>query len=74
LQPKLIRKKSKYVIFCSVLVFFLLPSQDTAFAEDKITIGGIEEVILLPWGITVKARIDTGATLSSLDVCEITSK
>jgi len=57
-----------------MLVFFLPPIHDTAYAEDKITIGDVEDVVLLPWGITVKARIDTGAAISSLDVCEITWK
>ena len=74
MQPKLICKQASYVIFCCVLVFFLPPIQDTAYAEDKITIGGIEDVVLLPWGISMKARIDTGAAISSLDVCEITRK
>lgn len=74
MQPKLSRKKSGYVIFCCMLVFFLPPIHDTACAEDKIAIGGVEDVVLLPWGITMKARIDTGAAISSLDVCEIIRK
>jgi len=37
-----------------------------AWAEEKLRIGGVEE-ILLPWGERLPARIDTGAALSSLD-------
>jgi len=36
-------------------------------ADDKITLSRVEEVILLPWGIRLPARIDTGATVTSLD-------
>ena len=36
-------------------------------ALEKITIGEVEDVILEPWTIVLPARIDTGATLSSLD-------
>jgi hypothetical protein len=38
----------------------------------KITIGEVEDVIILPWGITLPARIDTGATMSALDARKIT--
>ena len=33
----------------------------------KVTIGEVEDVMLVPWTVTLPARIDTGATLSSLD-------
>jgi hypothetical protein len=41
-----------------------------ADAAEKIILGAVEDVVILPWGITVTARIDTGAATSSLDVCE----
>lgn len=44
----------------------------TADADEKIVIGGIEEVILLPWGVKLPARIDTGAAKTSLDARELT--
>jgi hypothetical protein len=43
----------------------------TVYAEEKIIIGGIEEVILLPWGVKLPARIDTGAAKTSLDAQEL---
>jgi hypothetical protein len=43
----------------------LLPG--TAEAGEKIIIGTIEDVTLLPWGVKLPARIDTGAAKSSLD-------
>jgi len=43
-------------------------------AEEKIKIGVVEEVILLPWGIRLPARIDTGAAHSSLDARGLTIK
>ncbi|MBI3091020.1 MAG: ATP-dependent zinc protease [Candidatus Tectomicrobia bacterium] len=33
----------------------------------QVTIGGVEDVILLPWGVKLPARIDTGARTSSMD-------
>lgn len=42
-----------------------------AAAEEKISIGLVEDVILLPWKVKLPARIDTGAAMSSLDAREI---
>jgi hypothetical protein len=36
-------------------------------AQEKVTIGEVEEVILLPWHVRLPARIDTGAAMTSLD-------
>jgi hypothetical protein len=44
----------------------------TVDAAEKLTIGGVEDVILLPWNVTLPARIDTGAATSSLDARELT--
>lgn len=33
----------------------------------KVFLGSVEEVVLLPWGVKLPARVDTGATTSSLD-------
>ncbi len=40
-------------------------------AGEKIVVGEVEDVILLPWGVKLPARIDTGASLSSLDAREL---
>jgi hypothetical protein len=40
-------------------------------APAKPVLGGVEEVLLIPAGITVRARVDTGAATSSLDASEI---
>jgi hypothetical protein len=37
----------------------------------KITLGEVEDIVLLPWGITLPARIDTGAAISSLDARDL---
>jgi len=58
--------------FIWALVLVLLSfGVSTVNAEEKITIGAIEDVILLPWGIKMPARIDTGAARSSLDAREL---
>jgi hypothetical protein len=40
-------------------------------AAEKVTLGEVEDVMLEPWTITLPARIDTGATLSSLDAQDL---
>ena len=60
-------KLSTVLIFSSVLVLiFLCPAASLA-AGEKLTIGEVENVILIPWGVRLPARIDTGANTSSLD-------
>jgi hypothetical protein len=49
--------------------FLFLPGMVNA--EGKLTIGLVEDVILLPWGVKLPARIDTGAASSSLDAREL---
>ncbi len=43
-------------------------------AAENLTIGAVEDVMLLPWGVQFPARVDTGAATSSIDVCEIAVK
>jgi hypothetical protein len=35
-------------------------------SEAQVTIGSVEDVVILPWGIVLSARIDTGAVQTSL--------
>lgn len=55
---------------CLALVLFA----SSAFPSEKITIGAVEDIILLPWGVILPARIDTGASMSSLDARELKIK
>jgi len=55
----------------SVLVGFFLFIPEMVSAEGKVTIGTVEDVILLPWRVKLPARIDTGAAKSSLDAREL---
>jgi len=61
------------LMFLLVLIIPLLPVGE-ASAGEKMTIGEVEEVVLMPWGVRVSARIDTGAATSSLDARELTVK
>lgn len=50
----------------------LLPlTVGTLDAAEKLTVGAVEDVILLPWKVTLPARIDTGAKTSSLDARDL---
>ena len=59
-----------WVLVLTMVMFSLLIPR-TVGAEEKITIGLVEDVILLPWGVKLPARIDTGAATSSLDAREL---
>lgn len=59
------------VMFIPMLAMLSLLVLGTANAEEKITLGTVEDVILLPWGVRLPARIDTGAAKSSLDAREL---
>jgi hypothetical protein len=61
------------MIFLPVLIILLLPSGKGG-AGEKITIGDVEDVVLMPWGVRLPARIDTGAATSSLDARDLKVK
>ena len=58
---------------CS-MIFFIGPGAALSEMKDKIQLGAVENVMLLPWGVTLPARIDTGAATSSLDARNLTVK
>ncbi len=59
------------LMFLLVLIIPFFPS-GKGYAEEKMTLGEVEDVILMPWGVKLPARIDTGAATSSLDARELT--
>ena len=59
------------LVSLSVLAPFFLFIPGMVGAEEKVVIGGVEDVILLPWRLKLPARIDTGAAKSSLDAQEL---
>jgi hypothetical protein len=60
------------VILSAVMVFFMCGN--ALGEENKITVGFVEEIILVPWGVKLPARIDTGAAMSSLDARDMVIK
>jgi hypothetical protein len=62
------------LILLLVLTGLFLLAPEKGSAGEKITIGEIEDVILLPWRVKLPARIDTGAARSSLDARELRVK
>lgn len=59
-------------LLCAVGFVIMSTASGSASAGEKITIGEVEEVVLVLLGKALPARIDTGACISSLGVCEIT--
>jgi len=53
---------------------FMIGGGSPADAKEKIRVGAVENVVLLPWGVVMPARIATGAATSSLDARDITVK
>ena len=58
-------------IFLPTLLTLIVIGSEGVRAGEKIVVGEVEDVILLPWGIKLAARIDTGAALSSLDARDL---
>jgi len=52
-------------------ILLLLGIVGSVNAQDKIMLGRTEEVLLLPWGVKLPARIDTGSGYCSLDAREL---
>jgi hypothetical protein len=69
--PKTSRGRQMDPIFVLALATLFLLVPEAVSAEEKIIIGSIEDVILLPWGVRLPARVDTGAAKSSLDAREL---
>jgi hypothetical protein len=62
------------LVLLLVLTALFLLAAEKSCAGEKITVGEVEDVILLPWGVKLPARIDTGAATSSLDARELKVK
>lgn len=63
-------------IFClpAILIFLcvqIIGANAMAETKEKVTVGEVEDVVLLPWKIKLPARIDTGAGRSCLDARDI---
>ncbi|MEA2120445.1 ATP-dependent zinc protease [Halovibrio sp. HP20-50] len=58
-------------LFFNALALGALLSASTVMADDKQVFGWVEKATLQPWGIEVKAKLDSGALTSSLDARDI---
>ena len=71
-MPVLVRATMRAALFAAIIA--LGAGGASAEAKEKIRLGGVENVVLLPWGVSMPARIDTGAATSSLDARNLTIK
>jgi len=62
------------LVLLLILTALFLLAAEKGNAGEKITIGEVEDVLLLPWRVRLPARIDTGAARSSLDARELRIK
>jgi hypothetical protein len=68
------KNKEKSRLLCIVLFMVSFILGGIGEAKERITIGLVEDVILLPWGVKLPARIDTGAGQTSLDARDMVIK
>lgn len=61
------QKPNKARRMIPLLLLFLMGVTGSAGAQEKVIIGLVEDVVLMPWKIRLPARTDTGAAVSSLD-------
>jgi|EPASupsiteSAE347_1022098.scaffolds.fasta_scaffold00240_31 hypothetical protein len=66
-----VRRDAMIVLITTFIMGLIFPF---SYANEKTIIGAVEDVIILPWGIKLPARIDTGAATSSIDARNITIK
>ena len=64
---------SRSIFMILPLIIAMLPFTSLhAEEKTKTVIGAVEEVVLFPWGVKLPTRIDTGASMTSLDVRDLT--
>ena len=66
---KIVRHRLAFRLIVSMAALCSHP--DYAVSAEKLTLGAVEEVVVLPWNIKLPARIDTGAATSSIDARDI---
>lgn len=69
-MPASVRMITKTALLLAV--FLIETGIAAAEKKEKIEIGAVENVMLLPWQVTLPARIDTGAATTSLDARKLT--
>ena len=67
-------RAARWFVICLVWVSLLIPWTAISEVAENITSGEVEDIVLLKWGVKYSARIDTGATSSSLDARKIKIK
>ena len=68
------KKKVKSRLLYIALFMVIFVCGGIVEAKERITVGLVEEVVLLPWGVKLPARIDTGAAQTSLDARDMVIK
>lgn len=66
------RSSVRLMLLFACMGFFMCG--DAAGEQKKITIGCVEEIVLVPWEVRLPARVDTGAATCSLDARDIAVK
>jgi hypothetical protein len=64
------------LLICSFILTFpgIIGAEKQSPTKERVTVGAQEEVVLLPWGVRLPARVDTGAATTSLDARHLVVK
>jgi hypothetical protein len=62
--------KERWIVMVLMCLAGCITGTD-ASSDPPVVIGAVEDVLLLPLGISAPARIDTGATTTSIDACNL---
>jgi hypothetical protein len=61
------RRWGIHIIPLALALLFVIASERSGSPEERITLGAVEDVMVLPCRVTLPARVDTGAETTSLD-------
>jgi len=65
------RSVPRRILTGGALAALAILGRGAAASDEARLLGAVEDVRLIPWNVTVRARIDTGAGLTSLDARRI---
>lgn len=61
----------KTIIIAAAGMALICPPQTGAAETEKVVIGAVEKVVIMPWSVELSARVDSGAARTSIDARDL---